>query len=99
MSIECRLRFNTREISMTLPDVLGMIAGTLTTIAFVPQVVKTWRSKSTHDISYGMFILFSVGLILWLTYGIVIGAWPIIISNTVTLALALVILGLKFRYK
>ncbi len=84
---------------MTLPDVLGMIAGTLTTIAFVPQVVKTWRSKSTHDISYGMFILFSVGLILWLTYGIVIGAWPIIISNMVTLALALVILGLKFRYK
>ena len=84
---------------MTLPDVLGMIAGTLTTIAFVPQVVKTWRSKSTHDISYGMFILFSVGLILWLTYGIVIGAWPIIVSNTVTLALALVILGLKFRYK
>ena len=84
---------------MMLPDVLGMIAGTLTTIAFVPQVVKTWRSKSTHDISYGMFILFSVGLILWLTYGIVIGAWPIIISNAVTLALALVILGLKFRYK
>ena len=84
---------------MTLPDVLGMIAGTLTTIAFVPQVVKTWRSKSTHDISYGMFILFSIGLILWLTYGIVIGAWPIIVSNTVTLALALVILGLKFRYK
>ena len=84
---------------MTLPDVLGMIAGSLTTIAFVPQVVKTWRSKSTHDISYGMFILFSLGLLLWLAYGIVIDALPIIVSNLVTLLLALVILGLKFRYK
>jgi MtN3 and saliva related transmembrane protein len=84
---------------VTLPDVLGMIAGTLTTIAFVPQVVKTWRSKSTHDISYGMFILFSLGLLLWLAYGIVIDAMPIIVSNLVTLVLALVILGLKFRYK
>lgn len=84
---------------MTLPDVLGMIAGTLTTIAFVPQVVKTWRSKSTHDISYGMFILFSLGLLLWLAYGFVIDAMPIIVSNLVTLVLALVILGLKFRYK
>ena len=84
---------------MTLPDVLGMIAGSLTTIAFVPQVVKTWRSKSTHDISYGMFILFSLGLLLWLAYGIVIDAMPIIVSNLVTLLLALVILGLKFRYK
>ena len=84
---------------MIAPDILGMIAGTLTTIAFIPQVVKTWRSKSTHDISYGMFILFSLGLLLWLAYGILIDALPIIISNTVTLALALVILGLKFRYK
>ena len=84
---------------MTPPDILGMIAGTLTTIAFVPQVVKTWRSKSTEDISYGMFILFSLGLLLWLVYGIVIDALPIIISNTITLVLALVILGLKFRYK
>jgi len=84
---------------MMPPDILGMIAGTLTTIAFVPQVVKTWRSKSTEDISYGMFILFSLGLVMWLAYGIVINALPIIISNTITLALALVILGLKFRYK
>ncbi len=84
---------------MMLPDVLGMIAGTLTTIAFVPQVVKTWRSKSTHDISYGMFILFSVGLLLWLVYGIMIDSVPIIVSNVVTLMFALVILGLKFRYK
>jgi len=84
---------------MTPPDILGMVAGTLTTIAFVPQVVKTWRSKSTHDISYGMFILFSVGLLLWLAYGIAINSLPIMLSNIVTLILALVILGLKFRYK
>ena len=84
---------------MMAPDILGMIAGTLTTIAFVPQVVKTWRSKSTQDISYGMFILFSLGLVLWLVYGMLIDSLPIILSNIVTLALALVILGLKFRYK
>lgn len=84
---------------MKSPDILGMIAGMLTTIAFVPQVVKTWRSKSTDDISYGMFILFSLGLVLWLAYGIVLNALPIIISNTITLILALIILGLKFRYK
>lgn len=84
---------------MLSPDILGMIAGTLTTLAFIPQVVKTWNSKSTHDISYGMFILFSLGVLLWLVYGIVLGALPIIISNAVTLALASIILGLKFRYK
>lgn len=84
---------------MLSPDILGMIAGTLTTLAFIPQVVKTWNSKSTQDISYGMFILFSLGVLLWLVYGIVLGALPIIISNAVTLALASIILGLKFRYK
>jgi len=99
MCIECRSDSTRERFHMTLPDVLGMIAGSLTTIAFVPQVVKTWRSKSTHDISYGMFILFSLGLLLWLAYGIVIDALPIIVSNSVTLVLALVILGLKFRYK
>lgn len=83
---------------MMLPDMLGMIAGTLTTIAFIPQVVKTWRTKSTHDISYGMFVLFSIGLLTWLVYGLMIDSLPIIISNVVTLVLALVILGLKFRY-
>lgn len=80
-------------------NLLGLVAGTLTTIAFVPQVVKTWRTRSTQDISLWMFALFSFGVLLWLFYGITIGAWPVIIANIVTLVLALVILYLKLRYK
>ncbi len=77
---------------------LGIAAGTLTTLAFIPQVVKTWRTRSTHDISLGMFLLFSTGLVLWLVYGALIGSWPIIIANTVTLVLALIIIVFKIRH-
>lgn len=84
---------------MDTGNTLGLIAGTLTTLAFVPQVVKTWRTRSTHDISLGMFALFSSGLVLWLIYGFMIGSLPIVVSNIVTLALALTILFFKLRYK
>lgn len=84
---------------MEANTLLGIAAGTLTTLAFVPQVVKIWCTRSTHDISLGMFLLFSTGLVLWLIYGVWIGSWPIIIANTVTLALALTILYFKLRYK
>lgn len=84
---------------MTASDLLGLVAGTLTTAAFVPQVVKIWRTRSTHDISLGMFSLFNAGLLLWLGYGILIGSVPIVVSNLVTLALALTILFFKLRYK
>ena len=78
---------------------LGTAAGTLTTITFIPQVIKTWRSKSAEDISLGMFLIFSAGVCLWLWYGILLNAAPIIIANAVTLILALLILFFKFRYK
>jgi MtN3 and saliva related transmembrane protein len=81
------------------PDLLGLLAGTLTTAAFVPQVVQAWRTHSTRDISAAMFVTFSLGVALWLWYGVVLGAWPIILANVVTLALSLVILYLKLRYK
>lgn len=84
---------------MTTTDLLGLVAGTLTTAAFVPQVVKIWRTRSTDDISLGMFSLFNAGLFLWLGYGILIGSVPIVVSNLVTLALALTILFFKLRYK
>lgn len=84
---------------MTMIDLLGLFAGTLTTAAFVPQVVKIWRTRSTDDISLGMFSLFNAGLLLWLGYGILIGSVPIVVSNLVTLALALTILFFKLRYK
>jgi len=80
-------------------DFLGLAAGTLTTIAFVPQVVKLWRSRSTRDISLGMFVTFSIGVALWLLYGLAIHAWPIVLANAVTLLLALTILILKLRHR
>lgn len=79
-------------------DLLGLAAGSLTTLSFVPQVLKIWRTKSGKDVSYGMFLLFSLGVLLWLAYGLILGAMPIIVANTVTLVLALVVLGLKYRY-
>lgn len=80
-------------------DLLGILAGTLTTVAFVPQAVKTWQSKSAGDVSFGMFLIFSLGLVLWLLYGIAIHSTPVIIANAVTLVLAGIILILKIRYK
>lgn len=79
-------------------QLLGLVAGTFTTAAFVPQVIKTWRSKSTRDISLGMFAVFSAGLVLWLFYGAMIDAWPIIIANAITLVMSLTILYFKLRY-
>ena len=84
---------------MNLPDLLGSLAGALTTIAFIPQVIKTWKTRSTHDISLIMFSLFSLGVLLWLLYGITMGALPIIIANSITLALAVSILVMKIRFK
>jgi MtN3 and saliva related transmembrane protein len=79
-------------------DALGLAAGALTTIAFVPQVVRIVKTRSAHDISWGMFSLFSLGIALWLWYGIRLAALPLIASNVVTLVLALAILFLKWRY-
>lgn len=77
---------------------VGYIAATLTTVAFVPQALKTLRTRDTRAISLGMYVVFALGLCFWLAYGIVRGSWPIILSNIVTLALALVILALKLRH-
>lgn len=84
---------------MDVINILGMTAGGLTTVSFLPQVIKTWKTKSAADISSGMFVLFSSGVFLWLLYGLALGASPIIIANAVTLALALLILILKLHYQ
>lgn len=84
---------------MNTTEILGLIAGSLTTIAFVPQVVKIWRSKHAHDISLAMFSLFSVGVALWIVYGLIIDSLPVILSNAVTLVLALAILAMKLRFR
>jgi MtN3 and saliva related transmembrane protein len=79
-------------------ETLGMIAGTLTTIAFVPQVLKIYRTKSAKDVSYLMFSIFSTGIVFWLIYGILIRSTPIIAANAVTLTLSVIIIALKVRY-
>jgi MtN3 and saliva related transmembrane protein len=84
---------------MHLITLLGFSAGTLTTIAFIPQVHKAWRSKRCDDLSWGMLITFSAGVALWLAYGVLLLAMPIIVANAVTLALLITIACLKVRYR
>ncbi|MFC5568459.1 SemiSWEET transporter [Lysobacter yangpyeongensis] len=79
-------------------DGVGYAAAMLTTLAFVPQAVKTIRSKDTRGISLEMYVMFTVGVALWLAYGFVLMSWPMILCNAVTLALASTILVLKLRY-
>lgn len=77
---------------------IGFVAGTCTTLAFLPQVVRTWRTRSTDDISLGMFSLMVFGIALWLFYGIAIGDWPLIVADGVSLLLATTILLMKMRF-
>ena len=79
-------------------DVLGIVAGTLTTISFVPQLLRIVRTRSAADISWGMFSVFAVGTILWVIWGVSQDAWPVIFANAVTLVLAAAIMILKWRY-
>ena len=83
---------------MTLTNYIGSAAATLTTIAFIPQAWKVWRTKHTADISMGMYILFTLGVALWLAYGILLESWPIIIANAFTLALAGAVLAMKNKF-
>ena len=78
-------------------DLLGTIAGVLTTASFVPQVVKTLRSGQTRDISLAMWLAFCLGVGLWTVYGVLLGAWPIVAANIPTLGLAGTILVVKIR--
>lgn len=80
-------------------DVLGFIAATLTTVAFLPQLLKTWQTKSAGDVSFLMLSTFSIGVFLWLFYGIFIQSWPVIVANFLTLIFNLLILSLKIRYE
>jgi len=82
---------------MDIVNITGSLAGCLTTIAFIPQVVRTWKTRSAQDISLFMFLLFSCGVLLWLIYGIMLHALPIILANGITLALSTTILAMKVR--
>jgi MtN3 and saliva related transmembrane protein len=80
---------------MTAIDWLGMVAGTLSSITFLPQVIKTWQSKSTKDISLWMFLIVTGSVILWLVFGILTNSTPIIYTNSMVLVMSLVMLYFK----
>ena len=77
---------------------IGGIAATLTTCSFIPQVWRVWQTRHTKDISLLMYTLFTLGVALWLAYGILLGSWPIIVANGVTLLLAGTVLLMKLRF-
>ncbi len=83
---------------MVANDWIGYIAGALTTFAFLPQVIRVWRTRSAGDISLGMYWTYTIGIALWLAYGVMIGSPPVIVANAVTLLLSGAVLALKLRY-
>ena len=80
-------------------DIIGYCAATLTTSAFIPQAIKTIRSRDTRAISLGMYVTFTSGIVLWFVYGLASDSLPIILSNALTFLLAAAILMLKIRYR
>lgn len=83
---------------MPFSDLVGYVAATLTTCSFVPQAWHTFRTRDVSGISLGMYSVFTVGVALWLAYGLALKAWPIVIANAITLMLASAILGMKLLY-
>jgi MtN3 and saliva related transmembrane protein len=82
---------------MTLTDIIGYCAATLTTVSFVPQVIQALRTKDLSSISLAMYAAFCAGIALWLVYGLMMQAWPVVIANILTLGLAGAVLVLKVR--
>lgn len=81
------------------PEVIGYLAAILTTVSFVPQAWHTFRTRDVSGISLGMYSVFAVGVALWLVYGLLLAAWPIVLANGITLTLALSILVMKLRFR
>ncbi|MBX9834155.1 MAG: SemiSWEET transporter [Burkholderiaceae bacterium] len=83
---------------MPLSELIGYLAAALTTCSFVPQALHTFRTRDVTGISLGMYSVFTVGIALWLVYGLALAAWPIVVANAITLVLAGTILGMKLVY-
>lgn len=84
---------------MNTTDLIGYIAASLTTCSFIPQALHTFKTKDVRGISLGMYSVFTVGIALWLAYGLMLHAWPIVVANAITLILAASILVMKLRYR
>ena len=85
-------------MSHILVETIGIVAATLTTLCWVPQAIKVIRTRHTRDLSLIAQVAFAAGVLLWLVYGALIGSWPLIVANAITLAMATTIVLLKFRY-
>ncbi|HTY03879.1 MAG TPA: SemiSWEET transporter [Rhodocyclaceae bacterium] len=86
-------------MASAIQEIIGYGAATLTTVAFIPQALQSWRTRDLSGVSLPMYSLFTVGVGLWLIYGLYLDSWPIVIANGVTLALASVVLVLKVIHK
>lgn len=84
---------------MITSDWVGYAAACLTTLSFLPQAWLTFRTRDVSGVSLGMYSIFTVGVALWLAYGWLLGAWPVVVANTITLVLASAILAMKLRYR
>jgi MtN3 and saliva related transmembrane protein len=83
---------------MPFVDILGYTAGFITSLTFLPQVIKTWKEKSAKDISLMMFVIAAVNEIMWIVYGILLNNWVIILTNATVLAMSLIMIIFKLRY-
>ncbi|MBU1247189.1 MAG: SemiSWEET transporter [Proteobacteria bacterium] len=79
-------------------EIIGLLAAICTTISFLPQVLRTWKTRSVADISLSMYLVLCTGLVLWLVYGLYIGSLPVVAANAVTLVLAGAVLVMRIRY-
>lgn len=84
---------------MSFVDVLGYAAGAVTTLIFLPQVIKTWKEKSAKDISLLMFVIAAINDVMWIVYGVLINNLVITLTNSIVLVLALTMISFKLRYK
>lgn len=80
------------------PEIIGSIAGILTTVCYMPQVWHCYKSKQVAGISLGMYVVLTVGIGLWLVYGAMIGSWPMVVANSITLTMILMIMMMRVRY-
>jgi MtN3 and saliva related transmembrane protein len=83
---------------MSGTDILGYAAGAITSLTFLPQVIKTWKEKSAKDVSLMMFIIAAVNEVMWIVYGALLNNWVIILTNAIVLAMSLTMIFLKLRY-
>ena len=86
-------------MTSNLTEAIGVVAAVLTTASFLPQVWHSFKTRDVSGISLGMYSVFTVGIALWLVYGLLIGAWPLILANGITLVFAVAILVMKLRFK